>query len=193
MLGLVIFLKQGDVLQLRVTVNAYVFGKRRIVKWSAADWIEGLSGFCSDRAAERIATFEKSHTVNPWRVVFPEIVSLVLTSTCWPNTVMTGEVHEHRRSVACSSLCPVSVGLHGVYLLLLKSESSVILCLNIYPLSLCLDFIRKIISEKADQETRGLRDLIGGCCLLLFSFFTIVWCNSIVPSFVFCTWYNVIH
>lgn len=37
MLGLVIFLKQGNVLQLRVTANMYVFGIRQIVKWSAAD------------------------------------------------------------------------------------------------------------------------------------------------------------
>lgn len=66
--------------------------------------------------------------------IFPEIVSLVLTSTCWPNTVMTGEVHEHRRSI-----CLVSVGLHGVYLLLqLFCVLIFILCLS------CQDFIREM-------------------------------------------------
>lgn len=67
---------------------------------------------------EWIATLEKSHSVNPWRVVFPEVVSLVLTSTCWPNAAMAGQLLKPTdtqvhgcRWVSRGFMLPVCLGL----------------------------------------------------------------------------------
>lgn len=112
-LGLVVYLKQGDVLKLHVTTKYLLWRKGRKI----VDWFSN----------ERITTLEKSHAVNPWRVVFPEVVSLVLISTCWPNAVMAGQM-----DALCRSVCSVSAGLRGVSFLSVLNLM-VILCLNIYP------------------------------------------------------------
>lgn len=72
---------------LKLHVTTKYLSWRKIVK-CGEDGKGGQFGFQSDR----VITLEKSHTVNPWRVVFPEIVLLVLTSTCWPKSVMAGRL-----------------------------------------------------------------------------------------------------
>lgn len=123
-LGLVVYLKQGDVLKLHVTTKYLLWRKGRKI----VDWFSNV----------RITTLEKSHAVNPWRVVFPEVVSLVLISTCWPNAVMAGQMDALCRSLkshlfpGVTAVCSVSAGLHGVSFLSVLNLM-VILCLNIYP------------------------------------------------------------
>lgn len=148
-------------LKLHVTTKYLSWRKGRL--WN----VEKMAGKKKNRRwiwfPLRLCCWEDSHTVNPWRVVFPEIVSLVLTSTCWPNTVMAGtdaEVHGHTGTlqiieksfmsniwgnisaagipskiagVTWSSVCSVSAGLHGIYFLFKNLNLMVILCLNIYP------------------------------------------------------------
>lgn len=92
-------------LKLHVTTKYLSRRKGRLWNVWTVEWQKTRGGDLvshSDRVAERIATLEKSHTVNPWRVVFPEIVSLVLTSTCWPNTVMAGRT---LKSMDTRALC----------------------------------------------------------------------------------------
>ena len=100
-LGLVVYLKQGDMLKLHVTTTYLSFGGKEDCEmcemWRKKKKTGGQFWFPTQTVLlrEDRNIGEITHCQSMKGSFFPEIVSLVLTSTCWPNTVMAGQT-QHR-------------------------------------------------------------------------------------------------